>query len=245
MWEWCWAAIRVAEGQFRLRINYSKAGRLRYLSHLEVVRAMERSIRRAQLPYAITRGFSPHMKIAFGPALPVGTAGMDEYLDVWTTSYIPVKEVLARLVPAVSIDLPVIAAGYVDQKATSLAAALTIGRYEVQVNTEHSLETVTAALDSLMRCGSVEVQRKGKVKTLDLNTMIAEVPKVTRCAIMDSDVLCIAFATRATDQGSLRPEVFLNAAFTEIDAIEISGLVRVGQFVETREGFVKALKSIN
>ena len=79
--------LHVASGEFRLRVRYRKTGRLRWLSHLEVVHALERSIRRARLPYAVTQGFSPHMKASFGPALPVGTAGEHEYFDVWLTGY--------------------------------------------------------------------------------------------------------------------------------------------------------------
>ena len=57
---------------FRLRVVFRKAGRLALLSHLEVARALERAVRRADLPYAVSQGFSPHMRIAFGAALPVG-----------------------------------------------------------------------------------------------------------------------------------------------------------------------------
>ena len=62
---------------FRLRVRYSISGRLAYLSHLETIRSMERVIRRAGLPFAITEGFNPHMKVAFGPALPVGAGPAD------------------------------------------------------------------------------------------------------------------------------------------------------------------------
>ena len=59
---------------FRLRVTFCKQGRLALLSHLEVARALERAVRRAGLPYAVSQGFSPHMKIAFGAALPWGWA---------------------------------------------------------------------------------------------------------------------------------------------------------------------------
>ena len=63
----------MAEQQtFRMRITFAKQGRLALLSHLEIARALERAVRRAQLPFAVSQGFSPHMKIAFGAALPVG-----------------------------------------------------------------------------------------------------------------------------------------------------------------------------
>ncbi len=48
-------------------------------------------------PYAVTQGFNPHMKVAFGPALPVGTAGENEYYDVWLTRYTDASEVLSAL----------------------------------------------------------------------------------------------------------------------------------------------------
>ncbi|WP_417304102.1 DUF2344 domain-containing protein, partial [Ellagibacter isourolithinifaciens] len=45
---------------FRLRLTFAKQGRLAMLSHLEVARALERTVRRAGLPYAVSQGFSPH-----------------------------------------------------------------------------------------------------------------------------------------------------------------------------------------
>ena len=57
---------------FKLRVRYVKEGRLRYLAHLEVLRTVERIVRRAGLPYAVTQGFSPHMRAGFSSALPVG-----------------------------------------------------------------------------------------------------------------------------------------------------------------------------
>ena len=82
------------QDSFRLRVCFAKRGRAAYLSHLEVAHALERAVRRAGLPYAITQGFSPHMKIAFGAALPVGIGGERELFDVYLTSYIPPEEAL-------------------------------------------------------------------------------------------------------------------------------------------------------
>ncbi len=54
------------------------------LSHLELARALERAVRRAQLPFAVSQGFSPHMRIAFGAALPVGVGGTAEIFDLFS-----------------------------------------------------------------------------------------------------------------------------------------------------------------
>jgi len=87
----------VADTLFRLRVTYGKTGRLRYLSHLEVARACERAIRRAGLEYAVTQGFNQRMKLAFCPALPVGTAGTAEIYDVWLKRFVAPDEVLGML----------------------------------------------------------------------------------------------------------------------------------------------------
>ena len=40
---------------FRLRVRYGKRDRLKYLGHLEVIHTIERIVRRAGLPYAVTQ----------------------------------------------------------------------------------------------------------------------------------------------------------------------------------------------
>jgi hypothetical protein len=54
-------------------------------------------VRRAALPFAITQGFSAHMRLAFGPALAVGTAGEQERFDVLLREYVDVDSALAAL----------------------------------------------------------------------------------------------------------------------------------------------------
>jgi radical SAM-linked protein len=66
----------------RVRLQYAKTGKARFLSHLELVRAMTRAMRRAGLPLRYSAGFHPAPRLSFGPALGVGIAGLREYLDL-------------------------------------------------------------------------------------------------------------------------------------------------------------------
>jgi len=66
----------------RLRVRFSKHGKVRFTSHRDVARIWERSLRRARVPVAYSAGFSPRPKIAFGLALPTGYSSDAEYLDV-------------------------------------------------------------------------------------------------------------------------------------------------------------------
>ena len=103
--------------RFRLRVRYRKAGRLAMLSHLEITHALERIVRRSGLPFALSEGFSPHMKMAFGPALPVGVGGEQEVFDVLLTSYVAPDRALSALVEAAPEGLAPIQATYVEPSA--------------------------------------------------------------------------------------------------------------------------------
>src|SRR3954463_13945577 len=65
----------------RVRIHYTKRGRLRSSSHRDFQRAFERALRRAAVPMAYSAGFSPHPKVSYAGAAPTGTASEAEYLE--------------------------------------------------------------------------------------------------------------------------------------------------------------------
>ncbi len=67
-----------APAEYHYLLRYSKTGPARYLSLHDVRRAWERSTRRAGLPLAYSRGFSPKPRLTFGPPLAVGAEGLDE-----------------------------------------------------------------------------------------------------------------------------------------------------------------------
>ena len=201
--------IHVASGEYRLRVRYGKVGRLRWLSQLELVRALERSVRRAGLEYAVTQGFSPHMKIAFGPALPVGTAGENEYYDVWLKRYTTGEEALESLSFATPEDLRPSEVRYVSESERALGAALTIARYRVAVEGKESAESgVRDAIESLVSSGTLTVQHKGKAKVFDLTRSLPEETRVSE-SVNGSEV---ELAVRIGPEGSLRPDVLVRSA---------------------------------
>ena len=65
-----------------IRIWFEKRGRAKYISHLDLMRAMTRAVRRAQLPLWYTEGFRPHPYLSFPLPLPLGQEGLREALDL-------------------------------------------------------------------------------------------------------------------------------------------------------------------
>ena len=62
----------------KLEVMFCKKGRLKYISHLDIVRLFQRAIRRASLPVVLSQGFTPHYKIGFSNALKLGVESEGE-----------------------------------------------------------------------------------------------------------------------------------------------------------------------
>ena len=59
----------------RLRVKYTKLGKVRFVSHRDGARLWERALRRVDLPVAYTEGFTPRPKVGFGLVLVTGPTG--------------------------------------------------------------------------------------------------------------------------------------------------------------------------
>ena len=213
--------------EFRLRIAYRKADRLRFLSHLEVVRTLERGVRRAGLAYAVTAGFNPRMKAAFGPALPVGTASRKEYLDLWLTRYTAPEEAIRRIAVALPPELGPVEGAYVAERARALTAGEMLADYEVRVDTEGiARERIAEAVDSLVEAGSLTIEHKGKTKVFDLSQALPNEPRVE---VAKDGTVSVMLTVRIGPRGSLRPDVFVTAALTAADApARVESVTRTG-----------------
>ena len=66
----------------RIRLRYTKRGRLRFTSHRDIARVFERALRRAEVPMAFSAGFSPHPRISWVGAAATGVASEAEYVEI-------------------------------------------------------------------------------------------------------------------------------------------------------------------
>src|SRR6266851_2430452 len=112
----------------RLRVRYAKRGRMRFASHRDIARAVERGVRRAGLPIAYSAGFTPHPKISYAGAAPTGTASEAEYLELSLTGSCIPADVRERLDAALPDGIDVIE---VTEMGASDALLLEASEWEV------------------------------------------------------------------------------------------------------------------
>ncbi|MCS7253681.1 MAG: TIGR03960 family B12-binding radical SAM protein [Armatimonadota bacterium] len=79
----------------RIRFRWTKLGELRFLSHIEMVKALQRGMLRAGLKVSYSRGFNPQPKFSFGTALPVGVESEAEYADIWLDEWVLPSEFIS------------------------------------------------------------------------------------------------------------------------------------------------------
>ncbi len=130
----------------KARLRYTKLGKIRWISHRDVARAMERAFRVVQLPLAFSEGFSPHPKVSFGLALSTGHESEAEYLDVVLTEDVDVDVMCAQLSGALPDGIDVVAAAPLADRATALQEAVTAVTWQVSVGGGDVRERIAAGL---------------------------------------------------------------------------------------------------
>jgi radical SAM-linked protein len=81
----------------KVRLRFAKRGDLRLVSHHDLLRCLERMLRRAQIPIALTQGYNPRPKITFALALGLGIESLCEVVDLELAEALEPTELLERL----------------------------------------------------------------------------------------------------------------------------------------------------
>lgn len=91
-----------------VRLRFSKTGRLKYISHLDINRAMSRALKRAQIPLWYTEGFNPHPYISFSLPLSLGVESLCESVDLRIIGDITNDEIKNRLNNVLPQDIKIV-----------------------------------------------------------------------------------------------------------------------------------------
>jgi radical SAM-linked protein len=189
----------------KLRIRYAKRGPLRFSSHRDFQRALERALRRARVPMAYSAGFSPHPKISYANTAPTGAASEAEYVEIGVVRRCDPEALRAELDEALPPGLDVIEV--VEARTPDLVNRLEASRWRIEIPGAASDE-VAAAWQRVTDAETVPVQRMMKqgLRTLDLR------PALVAGEVADAGSLGSALeVTVANVTPTVRPEEILVA----------------------------------
>lgn len=190
----------------KLRLRYTKRGRLRFTSHRDIARAFERALRRAQVPMAYSAGFSPHPKISWVGAAPTGVASEAEYVEISVAELVD----LGRLQVALDESLPdgiditevVEAADVYKGEGTSLPDRIEASHWEIRLPGV-TPDTALQAVGLFLAAEAIPVERlmKQGLRTLDARAAVVRMSAAgdPDCATLDVVVRHVTPAVRPDD----------------------------------------------
>ena len=109
---------------------------MRYTGNLDLMRTLERTIRRAGLPLAYSQGFSHHPRLHLAAALPLGFVSDGELADIWLERELAPEEVLARLSDASPPGVRFLSIGLVPLKEAALQEETVSATYTLRLATD-------------------------------------------------------------------------------------------------------------
>ncbi|GAA2458231.1 TIGR03936 family radical SAM-associated protein [Streptomyces mauvecolor] len=173
----------------RIRLRYTKRGRLRFTSHRDFQRAFERALRRAEVPMAYSAGFTPHPKVSYANAAPTGVGSEAEYLEIALTAQRDPEKLRALLDESLPTGLDIVDA--VEVRTSGLADRLTASVWELRLDGV-TVDAAEKAVATFLAAETVEVQRKTKngMRTFDTRGAVAELQALPAQADRPLDDAC-------------------------------------------------------
>jgi radical SAM-linked protein len=195
---------------FSYRIRFTKTGRMRFLSHHDLMRMFERALRRTGLPLRMTEGYNPHPIISFPTALGLGIESLDEVMEFELTGWTAPRLLESTLGAQLPEGVRVVSCEAFDRKERSHVDYV---EFEADVPGQgEKLSDGIAAFLALKECPVERVSDKGS-KTVEIRRYVLAA---------DREGERVLLRIRVTDQGTAKPEEVLRAIGVRVD-----GTVRI------------------
>lgn len=191
----------------KLRLKISKDAGIRFISHLEYVRTLERAIRRAKLPTAYSEGFNPHLKFSLASALGVGVTSNAEFAEIELSEPVNLDETVRQLTASLPVGIRILAADIVPAKTAKLMAQAGGADYKIIVpcapcDWQEAVSAFNAAASVPFK--KPVPQGRGKTKEIEVKDYIKEIE-----AEQLGENLCLRFSCRITPTGSMKASQLL------------------------------------
>ncbi len=163
--------------RYRYRVRFAKSGKMKFLGHLDLTRAIHRALRRARVALVYSQGFNPKPRVQFGPALSVGIASQGEYLDLESFTRLDPDGAAEAINAQLPSGLSVLAVREIRRDAAGLSESVRAARYHVRLPEGAG---VAEALEIFENRAAITVNRakNGKEVAFPLDRWLLEVVPV-------------------------------------------------------------------
>ncbi len=158
----------------RIRIRFSRGEKLKFISHLDIMRLWQRALHRAGIPLAYTEGFSPHPRISLATPLAVGVTSQSELMDVFCAKWVSPHSFTTAVSQQLPPGIQILQVNMVAPTLPSLQSQVSHTEYEVETETDKDQAAIKAALASLLSLEELpwHHQRDTGTRNYDLRALI-------------------------------------------------------------------------
>lgn len=156
------------------RLLFEKTGSAVWMSHLDLMRLMQRAFKRAGLPLTHTQGFNPRPSVSIALPLSVGVESVCELLDFDLEGELPPMETIQTRLNAVLVPGVTVRQVYMDGRKIRDLALL---RCRLGLEYDGGIPAgATDAIATLFARESLMVEKKSKngIREQDIRPMIRE-----------------------------------------------------------------------
>lgn len=186
----------------RMIVVFSKLGRLRFIGHLDVMRAMQRALRRSGLPVRYSQGYSPHILLSFAAPLSVGAEGLREVMEVPLADEVPAADFLSALNAALPPLLRCRQTRRVEDGHPAVMAQCAAADYLLQPR--EAAAALQRALPAFLEQPVIMAERRSKKGPVPVDIR----PLILSAAPLDEGVAAVL---ALQEQGTCKPELFLSS----------------------------------
>jgi len=161
------------ESDYYYRIKYSRLDSIKFISHLDITRAIIRALRRAGINIAHSKGKRPKPIVSFGPPLPVGVISHCEIFDFKSVENIKgnLIDLLSKYFPDGLKPLSYELYTYKPIPVTSILYGMMYRIYNVLPD-DAVLKKINSGDEIL-----VERKRKNKTKLVNITKFVEQIEK--------------------------------------------------------------------
>ncbi len=211
----------------RAVFEFTKLGAAAYMSHLDLVRALQRALRRVKAPVAYSQGFNPHMHVSFATALSLGVQSRCELFEAKLLAPVSpdaLKDALNKTLPE---GISIVSCVLWENDGPALTSFVKFASYEATLTQPDAAQKI----DTLLASDELIVQKKSKkgMKDTNIRPMVREMS-------LAGDALHLVLTHAET--GALKPELLFDAMGLAAQNVTRTGLLNEvdGQLVPALEG---------
>ena len=215
---------------YKVICKYTKTGDLKFISHLDILRLMQRAICRAKLPAKYSEGFNPHIKIAFGFPLSLGVESIGEYFELELTEYVQIEKLVDALNSVLPNKIKIMGGKYYEGKES----LMTICNYaEYLINIESAsvdMEHLNTMLNKMTNEGltyTKEKKNKAKNKIVKKEINTREFIHYVNSKKINDDKATIEVVFKTSGEGSMKISDFIKVLEDNDVAIDYYSAMKI------------------